>query len=158
PAYRTAEFEFYFDDLHPVAVIVPHNSDSPAITVAESRGVKVLRLEALMDEPAGCFRLHGAGPAGGGPTFAGPDALALILHTSGPPSRPKMVPLSHRNLGCSAANIQATLQLSPDDRCLNIMPLFHIHGLIAALLSSMAAGGSVVCTPGFLAPQILDWM
>ena len=158
PAYRTAEFEFYFDDLRPKAVIVPHDSESPAIGVAESRDVRVLRLEPLMDEPAGCFRLHGVEPACATPDFAGADDVALILHTSGTTSRPKMVPLTHRNLGCSASNIQTTLQLTPGDRCVNIMPLFHIHGLIGALLSSLAAGGSVVCTPGFLAPKVLDWM
>src|SRR6185295_15581904 len=38
------------------------------------------------------------------------------------------------------------------------MPLFHIHGLAAALLSSIAAGGSVICSPGFLAPKFFEWM
>jgi amino acid adenylation domain-containing protein len=158
PAYRTAEFEFYFDDLRPKAVIVPYDSESPAIAVAESRGIHVLRLEPLIGEPAGCFRLIGAELCASTPDFAGPDDIALILHTSGTTSRPKMVPLSHRNLVCSAANIRAALQLTADDRCLNIMPLFHIHGLIAALVSSLASGASVVCSPGFLAPKVLDWM
>ena len=83
------------------------------------------------------------------------DDIALLLHTSGTTSRPKIVPLTHANLAASAANIGATLRLTPDDRCLNIMPLFHIHGLVAAVLASLAAGGSVVCTPGFNALQLL---
>ena len=73
--------------------------------------------------------------------------MALVLHTSGTTSRPKIVPLLHRNLAASARHIGATLSLTPDDRCLNIMPLFHIHGLIAATLSSLAAGASIYCTP-----------
>ncbi|HEX3754115.1 MAG TPA: AMP-binding protein, partial [Rhizomicrobium sp.] len=46
----------------------------------------------------------------------------------------------------------------PDDVCLNIMPLFHIHGLMAATLSSIAAGASVFCTPGFNALKFFAWL
>jgi len=69
-----------------------------------------------------------------------------------------MVPLTHRNLCAGATNVLRALQLSPADRCLNVMPLFHIHGLVAALLASLAAGASVVCTPGFLATHFFDWL
>ena len=89
---------------------------------------------------------------------AGVDDVALILHTSGTTSRPKMVPLTHRNLAASATHIAGTLRLTPDDRCLNVMPLFHIHGLVAAVLASLHAGASVVCTPGFLAPEFFGWL
>jgi acyl-CoA synthetase (AMP-forming)/AMP-acid ligase II len=82
----------------------------------------------------------------------------LLLHTSGTTSRPKLVPLLHRNLCASAFNIGRTLRLSPDDCCLNVMPLFHIHGLVAGLLSSLAAGGRVVCAPDFSAPRFFEWM
>ena len=75
--------------------------------------------------------------------------MALVLHTSGTTSRPKIVPLRQINVTASAAHIGQSLALTPDDVCLNIMPLFHIHGLIAAVLSSLAAGGAVSCTPGF---------
>jgi acyl-CoA synthetase (AMP-forming)/AMP-acid ligase II len=85
------------------------------------------------------------------------EDVALVLHTSGTTSRPKIVPLSHRNITASATHIGAMLALGPDDLCLNIMPLFHIHGLIAAVLSSLAAGGQVVCTPGFNAFKFFGW-
>ncbi len=81
-----------------------------------------------------------------------------MLHTSGTTSRPKIVPLSHINVTASAYHIGQTLRLTPDDVCLNIMPLFHIHGLIAATLSSLAAGGQVVCTPGFNALKFFSWI
>jgi acyl-CoA synthetase (AMP-forming)/AMP-acid ligase II len=66
--------------------------------------------------------------------------------------------LTQANLCASAANIRRTLQLTPDDRCLNIMPLFHVHGLVAALLTSLTAGASVVCTPDFNAPSFFPWL
>src|SRR5271163_1935226 len=69
-----------------------------------------------------------------------------------------MVPLTHANLCSSAREISASMRLTAEDRCLNIMPLFHIHGLVGAVLSSLAAGGSVVCTPGFCAPQFFAWL
>jgi acyl-CoA synthetase (AMP-forming)/AMP-acid ligase II len=75
--------------------------------------------------------------------------IALVLQTSGTTARPKTVPLAHANLVASAANISGTLALSEADRCLNVMPLFHIHGLVGALLSSLSRGASVVCTRGF---------
>src|SRR5208283_544566 len=89
--------------------------------------------------------------------FAEEVDIALILHTSGTTSRPKMVPLSQINVTASAYHIGQSLSLTPADVCLNIMPLFHIHGLIAATLSSLAAGASVVCTPGFNALKFFSW-
>ena len=89
--------------------------------------------------------------------FAQQDDIALVLHTSGTTSRPKIVPLSHVNVTASAYHIGQSLALTPQDVCLNIMPLFHIHGLIAATLSSIAAGASVVCTPGFNALKFFGW-
>ena len=81
-----------------------------------------------------------------------------MLHTSGTTSRPKIVPLTQRNVTASAHHIATTLALTPDDVCLNIMPLFHIHGLVAATLSSLSASASVVCTPGFNAFRFFAWL
>ena len=84
--------------------------------------------------------------------------MALILHTSGTTSRPKIVPLLQSNIAASAQNIAASLALTPDDRCMNVMPLFHIHGLIAAVSASLASGGSVWCAPGFNAMKFFGWL
>ena len=89
--------------------------------------------------------------------YARADDVALVLHTSGTTSRPKIVPLSQTNICASASHIGTTLSLTPQDRCMNIMPLFHIHGLIAAVLSSLAAGASIYCTPGFNALRVFGW-
>jgi len=92
------------------------------------------------------------------PRTSAPEDIALVLHTSGTTSRPKIVPLSQRNICASARNIQRSLALTESDRGLNVMPLFHIHGLIAAVLAPLSAGGSVFCTPGFNALKFFGWM
>ncbi|MFC2099380.1 AMP-binding protein [Candidatus Bipolaricaulota bacterium] len=86
------------------------------------------------------------------------DDVALILYTSGTTARPKRVPLTHANLVKSAGNVSTGLALSSSDRCLNVMPLFHIHGLVAGLLAPLVSGGSVVCAPGYNGAQFLDWL
>ena len=159
PAYRAEEFAFYLSDLKARALVVEDGSDSPAVAVAAEQGIPVLRLERDSGAGAGAFRLSGE-PVGtvDRPGWAEPDDIALVLHTSGTTSRPKIVPLSQTNVTASAANIRESLALSAGDRCLNIMPLFHIHGLIAAVLSSLSAGSSIVCTPGFNALKVFQWL
>ena len=78
-----------------------------------------------------------------------PDDVALVLHTSGTTSRPKRVPLAHRNLAASVENIVETYDLSDKDVSLCIMPLFHVHGLVASTLSTLRSGGTVVAPPRF---------
>ncbi|MGE0733956.1 MAG: acyl--CoA ligase [Alphaproteobacteria bacterium] len=158
PGYRADEFEFYLSDLHAKALVVQAGDATPARDVARKLSIPIVEL-APREEAAGAFDLHlprGAPAAHGG--MAQPDDIALVLHTSGTTSRPKIVPLSQSNIAASARHIRATLALSPADRCLNIMPLFHIHGLIAAVLSSLGAGASVYCTPGFNALKFFQWL
>ncbi|MFO0995803.1 MAG: acyl--CoA ligase [Alphaproteobacteria bacterium] len=159
PAYRDEEFEFYLSDLRARALVIEAGADSPAIAVATRLGVPVLRLTVSAGAPSGLFALDGqaVGPAkSDGP--AGPEDVALVLHTSGTTSRPKIVPLSQTNITVSAGNIARTLALAPADRCLNVMPLFHIHGLIGAVLSSLSAGASIYCSPGFNALKFFAWV
>ena len=160
PAYREEEFAFYIDDLNAKALVVMEGDDTPAVQAAEKLGVPVLRLSVPSNAPAGRFELlseEGTGEVVASSGGAGPEDVALVLHTSGTTSRPKIVPLTHANVCASAGHIASTLSLSADDKCLNIMPLFHIHGLMAATLSTLAAGGSVWCTPGFNALRFFSW-
>lgn len=160
PAYRGEEFEFYLEDLGAKALLAERGSDSPAIGAAQKLGIPVISLVAEEDGPAGSFALEGGSgtrpAARPGPAEA--EDIALILHTSGTTSRPKIVPLSQANVTASAENIRESLLLTPADICMNIMPLFHIHGLIAAVLSSLSAGASIFCTPGFNALKVFGWM
>lgn len=159
PACRAKEFEFYLADMQAKALIVQAGMDSPASTVARARGIPMVELSPSLNQEAGLFTLDGTPHVGlADPEFAQPDDVALLLHTSGTTAQPKMVPLTHSNLLASADNIAATLELTGQDRCLNVMPLFHIHGLVGALLSSALAGSSVVCTPGFDSEQFFSWL
>ncbi len=158
PAYRAHELAFYLEDIRADAIVVSATLDTPARDVAAERGMEVLELEVDSAAPAGVFTLDGVPP--GAPVELDPDpgTTALLLHTSGTTSRPKLVPLTHGGLHVSACNVAETLRLVPSDRCLNVMPLFHVHGLVAALLASLTAGASVVCSPGFHQLRFFDWL
>ncbi|MEM7207519.1 MAG: acyl--CoA ligase [Pseudomonadota bacterium] len=160
PAYKREEFAFYLEDLNAKALVVESGSDSPAVAAAESLGISVIGLRNDAARNAGDFDLDiTADPAVGvADSLPNDSDIALILHTSGTTSRPKIVPLSHRNVCASAANIGTSLALVEDDICLNVMPLFHIHGLIAAVLSSLKAGAHIFCTSGFNALKFFSWM
>jgi acyl-CoA synthetase (AMP-forming)/AMP-acid ligase II len=157
PAYSAEELDRYFADLKPRALIVPAGVDGPARRVAQARGVPVFDLTPT-GEAAGLFTL--AGTAAGAPSSdpVGPGTTALLLFTSGTTSRPKIVPLTHANICTSAFSAVAALKLSEADRCLNVLPLFHGHGLIATVMTSLAAGGGVVCTPGCDVNRFFGWL
>ncbi len=158
PAYRDEEFEFYLTDLKARALVIAQGMESPARDVAKRLGVPVLDL--VPGTEAGAFTLDGTTGRGRAerPGMAGAEDIALVLHTSGTTARPKIVPLSHANVTASARHIRDTLALGAEDCCLNLMPLFHIHGLMAATLASLAAGGAVCCTPGFNALRFFHWL
>ncbi|MBM9595657.1 acyl--CoA ligase [Roseitranquillus sediminis] len=159
PAYTGDEFAFYMEDLGARLLIVADGVETPARGAAARLGVPVVALRT--GERAGDFTLvdaDGDALPEAETRTNGPDDVALVLHTSGTTSRPKIVPLSSANVCASARNIARTLELSPQDRCLNVMPLFHIHGLIAAVLSSVSAGAAISCTSGFDALRFFGWL
>ncbi len=161
PNYRADEFEFYITDLGAKLLIIGKDKVSPAVEVAERRGVPIVRLVPEPEKGAGMFSLQfGDKPPAGmpAPRAVAPDDIALVLHTSGTTSRPKIVPLTHANVAASAENIAQTLALTAADRGMVIMPLFHIHGLIAALLAPLSVGGEVCCTTGFNALKFFGWL
>ena len=160
PAYTVEEFRFALTDLDARAVLVP--ADAPAAAIAAAAADCDVPLVPVHDTPgrASVIRIAAAGKthATAAPPAPGPDTESLALHTSGTTARPKLVLLRHRNLVASAGNIARTLHLGPGDRCLSPMPLFHVHGLVAAVLSSLSAGGSVWCAPPFDALRFFGWM
>ncbi|MEM6308504.1 MAG: acyl--CoA ligase [Pseudomonadota bacterium] len=158
PGYRLDEYVFYLDDLGAKAVVIDEAYDGPALSAAKKLGLSIITVHSKAE--AGAFELKCTDSTplmapSGEPT---PDDVALILHTSGTTSRPKIVPLTQGNLAASASNIATSLGLTRDDRCLNVMPLFHIHGLVAAISATFQAGACVWCAPGFDALKFFGWM
>jgi len=151
PSFTEAEFRFYFEDVSARALIVP--AQGAAAARAAWPADSGLPLIEVTLEATGELRLASTTPSRFGRTASepGPDDVALILHSSGTTGRPKRAPLRHRNLVASADNIVGTYGLGPADRTVCVMPLFHIHGLVAAVLATLASGGTVVI-PGRFNP------
>jgi acyl-CoA synthetase (AMP-forming)/AMP-acid ligase II len=145
PAYPYEEFHFFLGDANAKVLLCPPVGAEFARTAAGDRKIPVLSV--AMDE-RGKVGIVDA-PSGAKATEPTPDDIALILHTSGSTGRPKRVPLRHFNLAVSSANIANTYSLSENDVSLCIMPLFHIHGLIASTMATLLSGGAVVVPTKF---------
>mmetsp|Transcript_101425 Transcript_101425/g.286114 ORF Transcript_101425/g.286114 Transcript_101425/m.286114 type:complete len:521 (-) Transcript_101425:35-1597(-) len=151
PAYKAAEFDFYLQDTAAKILLLPPEGSAEGEKAGAALGISMFSV-ALEDN-----QVHlGALASGAAPLVASvlqlpkPKAedVALFLHTSGTTSKPKGVPLLHRNLMTSVKNIVGTYELSEADTSYLVMPLFHVHGLMSALLSALAAGGCVVLPKG----------
>src|SRR3954470_16977467 len=145
PAYKEDEFKFYLEDTAAKVLILPPEGADEARRAAVARGVPVLSIDM---DAAGTVTL-GSGLAR--QPFAPPtvDDVALVLHTSGSTGRPKRVPLKHANLSISAQNVARSYALTADDVSLCVMPLFHVHGLVASTLATLATGGTLVVPAKF---------
>jgi acyl-CoA synthetase (AMP-forming)/AMP-acid ligase II/acyl carrier protein len=158
PAYTTEEVEKYFAHLQPRALITQSGVDSAARRVALSRGIRLIELSAQVDGEAGLFTFNEDERLAPSQQSISPNDVAVLLPTSGTTSRPKIVPQTHASICTSAYAHGAALALKETDRCLNVLPLFHGHGLHATLAASLAAGASVVCTPGFDVNSFSAWL
>jgi acyl-CoA synthetase (AMP-forming)/AMP-acid ligase II len=145
PAYTRDEFKFYLEDTGARALIVPPKGADEARAAA---GDDILLIEADIDTD-GRVRFLSSGQLTTRRSENAHDDIALILHTSGTTSRPKRVPLSHANLMTSARNVADTYQLTSDDVSLCVMPLFHVHGLVASTLATLFTAGTVVVPAKF---------
>ena len=147
PAYTQDEFKFYLEDTEAQALIVPLGTAEDARAAALECNIALI--ESSVDESGRVrFSCDGLNTAAKRDDHTNED-IALILHTSGTTSRPKRVPLSHANLLTSARNVANTYALSATDVSLCVMPLFHVHGLVASTLATFATGGTVVVPSKF---------
>ena len=150
PAYTAEEFRFFMEDASSQLAVLPPGVHAGR-EAADALGIPSLDARTTDD---GAVELSRAGSALSGRKSAtppGPEDVALFLHTSGTTSRPKGVPLTHRNLVASLGNIEATYALTPEDVAMVVMPLFHVHGLLGVALSTLASGGAIVVPPRFSA-------
>ena len=159
PNFTGDECRRYFGDLRLSALVAGPDVDPAIRGAAHALGIPIIALLPRPDRGAGAFSLMGSTqrrPVTDGPSGGGDDAFILL--TSGTTSRPKMVPVTHASVCLSAYNAAAALALGPRDRLLSLLPLSHAHGLISGVLAALAAGSSVVCTPGFNAAAFFGWL
>ena len=156
PKYRESDFSFYFEDANVKGLIAVPDTVPEAFASAPS-GTIVVHAVADGSDPLR-FESIDSGVTGGSLKVPLPHDVTILMHTSGTTKLPKSVPIRHRNVAASATNIVNAYDLTPDDRSLCVMPLFHIHGIVASLLGPLAAGGSVVCSPGFDARLFWGWV
>ena len=147
PAYKADEFRFYMEDTNAKALITL-SKGSEGVREAAPPGTLWISIDVDENGEAG---LSIAGESKGSQRYERPkpDDIALVLHTSGTTSRPKRVPLTHANLAKSVRNVVDTYELGPEDTSLCVMPLFHVHGLVASTLATLLSGGTVVVPPRF---------
>ena len=145
PGYKEDEFRFYLEDTSAKVLLLPAEGAEEARRAAGDVPILVVDMDA-----SGKVTLSGVTGRRAVPAPQ-TDDVALILHTSGSTGRPKRVPLSHANLSISAQNVARSYALTKDDVSMCVMPLFHVHGLVASTLATLATGGTVV-VPGKFSP------
>jgi acyl-CoA synthetase (AMP-forming)/AMP-acid ligase II/thioesterase domain-containing protein/acyl carrier protein len=153
------EIDAALSQLKPRVLIASPDLDAEKRAVAAKHGILIITATPALKREAGVFTLSASATEGAAnDVLPRPNDVALLLHTSGTTSKPKFVGLTHEHLCRSAENVARALHLSPEDCCLNVMPLFHIHGIVAALLASLYAGASVVCCSGFRGRHFFQWL
>tara|TARA_B100000686_G_scaffold219200_1_gene226248 strand:- start:3960 stop:5483 length:1524 start_codon:yes stop_codon:yes gene_type:complete len=158
PSFTKEEFKFYLKDLDIKIVIIEKNKSALAREAADELNIRVINLNNKNLQKVTSLDIDIKEKKPISNNKYSEKNIAMILHTSGTTSRPKMVPLTHKNLVSSAKNISHTLNLNKNDRCLNIMPMFHIHGLVAAILAPIFNGGSIITPSGFDTLQFFKWV
>ncbi len=150
PAYTTTEYRFFLTDIAPRLMLIP--ASGAAAATAAATGITVIGVRPTGDGPPELLADGQAATLQRAFEPGSPEDVALILHTSGTTSRPKQVPLRQRNLMASARTIAAHYRLGQADVSFCVMPLFHIHGLVASTFAALGAGGAVIA-PRRFTPQ-----
>jgi acyl-CoA synthetase (AMP-forming)/AMP-acid ligase II len=155
PKYKQEEFTFYYGDTQAKALITLSGEPEAAIAAltpdmmlinAKVNTDDTLSFELAIGQKGHRDTDKKFAPSSPSPS---PDDVAMILHTSGTTSRPKRVPIRHRNLIASANNIIDAYSLTAADTTICLMPLFHVHGLVGCLLATLGSGGTLICPNGF---------
>ncbi|MDH6135331.1 acyl-CoA synthetase (AMP-forming)/AMP-acid ligase II [Kitasatospora sp. MAA4] len=155
PLLAQDEFEHALDLLQPSAVITFGTSSAKLLRAAERRQTAVIEaVPHLFGDPLEL--LFQGGELDPARVVTQPVAdESLLLRTSGTTSAGKLVPLAMSHLMAGATASVRAFGLDRADRCLNVMPMFHIQGLVGSVVASLVAGSSVVLLPAFDAKQTL---
>ena len=145
PKQTYHEIEVCFGALRPDALLLVKGEESTARRVAEASGMTIIEIEP--EQSALGFKIDGpqteAAIEPGGTDEPDPDAPIFILQSSGTTSEPKLIPFSHRNMLAAAARLRAWFDLTPQDCCLSISPLFYSHGIKVTVFTPLLTGGTV---------------
>lgn len=153
PQFKAGEYEQYFSKFGISAVIVRRGDPTPARAVASRYHIPVIEI-VPEGTTAGRFTLSPGTPATSPPVFSSPSDTAILIQTSGTTGTPKTVPLQHRLICTVARRVCATFQFSGSDRCLHIAPYYHTMGIFGNFIAPLCAGGTVICTRDFIAPDM----
>lgn len=165
PSYTYDEVKFYLEDMSCTALIIEkgRNTDSGRAARQAAKDSNIPIYDISFTDENGIVKVVLERAPNQSITFPTtsrkvvslpqplPDDRALILHTSGTTSKPKAVPLTHRNLCRTLTNVCRTYRLTSEDTCMVVMPLFHVHGLMACLLSTLVSGGCCIIPEKFSA-------
>ena len=146
-AYTRAELEHIVGDVRPVLAVTDAGDDR-----VPSLPLEPLSNEQSRDTPLG---VDGAAAVADRLDLAPDDALAMVAYTSGTTGRPKGAMLTRGNLRAGAEALVDAWRWTPDDRLVHALPMFHMHGLGAAINGSFAAGASMVVLPRFDADAVV---
>uniref|UniRef100_A0A7N0ZYV3 Oxalate--CoA ligase n=1 Tax=Kalanchoe fedtschenkoi TaxID=63787 RepID=A0A7N0ZYV3_KALFE len=148
-AYTAEEFEFYLSDSESKLLVTSTEGNKAAQAAAAKLNIPHTTAELRSASEDVALTPSSEKKADFSISYSmsqlvnDPADVALFLHTSGTTSRPKGVPLTQSNLAASVLNIKTVYKLTESDATVIVLPLFHVHGLLAGLLSSLAAGGAV---------------
>src|SRR5579859_2185141 len=144
PAYTETEYAFYLTDIAPKLLLIPASRPAAVLAAAQACRVASATMQGRRGEPPLVFVEDKVLVPAAGYEPGQPDDVGVVLHTSGTTSRPKQVPLAQRNLMASTRTIAAHYALGPADVSFCVMPLFHVHGLVASTFAALAGGGTVI--------------
>jgi len=140
------------------ALVVTAGVSTALRRAAESLGLQILEMIAPGDPTTPSFLNIGVKEGSSRTEGAEPDDLALLMATSGTTGRPKVVPVSQRDLVEGMRRQIRAIEVTNMDRCLCVAPLFTTSGIRRNLLSMLLVGGSIVCVPAFRAEAFVDWI
>lgn len=159
PAGVASDTARQLDLIGPVLLIVSDALKSMSLTEAGEPGVPVAILDSPSQRLSDLPELnHVSLDKRGAPIRSGAEDIAVIVQTSGSTAAPKLVPLKHRQTLANARTFAKTLELTAEDRCLNVMQMHHVGGLQGTLLATTVSGGTTICTPGFSASEFSSWL
>ena len=158
PGSTAAQFRKLLTALHAKALVIEDGSGSESAAIAAEMGICVIRLISERSHSSGVFELRGERKSESRTGFPEPDDVAFVMQTSGSTGEPKLAPLTHRNFCAGARNNVAQFALTSSDRCLGLTPMFYTQGILVSVFSSLIAGGSVVCTPGYDPVAFFEWL